>query len=127
MRNASTLEESAIHIFVERQHGQALRPADEQLISLTTAILIEKGLGSEEVKAQPSQEEDSLCVCKPYSAGAKFTLADLYTYYCFGLAGTPTPQLVGIDLLSEQPQIAELLERLAKRPSIARVTAESAS
>jgi hypothetical protein len=35
--------------------------------------------------------------------------------------------VVGLDLLSEQPQIAELLERLAKRPSIVRVTAESAA
>jgi hypothetical protein len=45
---------------MEREHDQTLRPADEQLISLTTAILIEKGLEFEEVKAQPSQKEDSL-------------------------------------------------------------------
>ena len=62
-----------------------------------------------------------------WSFCAKFTLADLCTYYCFGLAVTPATQVVGIDLLSEQPQIAELLEHLAKRPSIARVTAEPAS
>jgi glutathione S-transferase len=89
---------------------------------------------SEETKQQVKADLEKgikavarLCVCKPYAAGADFTLADLYAYYCFGLAGTLATQVVGVDLLSEQPQIAELLERLAKRPSIVRVTAEAAS
>ena len=89
---------------------------------------------SEETKQQVKTDLEKgikavarLCVCKPYAAGAEFTLADLYAYYCFGLAGTLAAQMVGIDLLNEQPQIAELLERLAKRPSIVRVAAESAA
>ncbi len=68
-----------------------------------------------------------LFVCKPYAAGAEFTLADLYAYYTFGLSGTIANKVIGMDLLGEQPQIAELLDRLARRPSIARVTAEAAS
>jgi glutathione S-transferase len=39
-----------------------------------------------------------LCVCKPYAAGADFTVADLYAYYCFGLANTLATQVVGLDL-----------------------------
>lgn len=68
-----------------------------------------------------------LCVCKPYAAGSEFTIADLYTYYTFGLAGMLANKVVGVDLLADQPQISELLGRLAKRPSIARVTTEAAS
>jgi glutathione S-transferase len=65
-----------------------------------------------------------LYVCDPYAAGADFTLADLYTYYAFGLAGTLAKKVVGVDLLAGQPQITELIGRLAKRPSITRVGAE---
>lgn len=67
-----------------------------------------------------------LCVCKPYAAGSEFTIADLYTYYTFGLAGTLANKVAGVDLLADQPQISELMGRLAKRPSIARVTSEAA-
>ena len=35
-------------------------------------------------------------------------------------------KLAGVELLAEQPRLTELLARLAKRPSIARVTAEAA-
>ncbi|HIG69974.1 MAG: glutathione S-transferase [Myxococcales bacterium] len=67
-----------------------------------------------------------LYVCDPYAAGTEFGLADLYTFYSFGLAGMLAKQVVGVDLLADQPQIGGLMELLAKRPSIARVTAESA-
>lgn len=67
-----------------------------------------------------------LYVCGPYAAGADFTLADLYTYYAFGLAGALAGKVVGMNLLVDQPQIAELIGRLAERPSIARVSAEAA-
>lgn len=60
-----------------------------------------------------------------YAVGAEFTLADLYTFYCFGLAGMVAKSVVGIDLLADEPKITELLARLAERPSIARVTAET--
>ncbi len=67
-----------------------------------------------------------LYVCDPYAAGTDFTLADLYTYYTFGLAGALANKVVGVDLLADQPQITELMGRLAKRPSIAQVAAEAA-
>jgi glutathione S-transferase len=65
-----------------------------------------------------------LFVCKPYAVGDEFSIADLYAHYCFGLAGMIASKVVDVDLLGGQPQIAELLGRLAERPSIARVTAE---
>ncbi len=66
-----------------------------------------------------------LYVCAPYAAGAEFTIADLYTYYTFGLAGMLTNKVIGMDLLADHPQIRELQGRLAERPSIARVSAEA--
>lgn len=68
-----------------------------------------------------------LAVCDPYAAGKEFSIADLYTFYCLGLAGTLAKNVVGVDLLADQPKIAELIGSLAERPSIARVSAEAAS
>ena len=70
---------------------------------------------------------ERLFVCKPYAAGSEFTLADLYTHYTFGLATMIAKNVLGMDLLADHPRISDLLERLAKHPSIARVTAETAS
>ncbi|MCP5068507.1 MAG: glutathione S-transferase [bacterium] len=65
-----------------------------------------------------------LYVCNPYAAGSEFTLADLYTFYTFSLAGLLANKVVGLDLLADQPKIAELLAHLEKRPSIAQVSEE---
>jgi glutathione S-transferase len=67
-----------------------------------------------------------LFVGGPYAVGSDFTIADLYVYYCFGLAGMLAQKVVGLDLLAEQPGVSELMQRLAERPSIARVQAEAA-
>jgi glutathione S-transferase len=67
-----------------------------------------------------------LYVCDPYAAGKEFSLADLYTQYTFGLAGMIGSKVVGLDVLSDYPQVAELLARLKDHPSIARVTADMA-
>lgn len=67
-----------------------------------------------------------LLVCAPYAAGGDFTIADLYVFYSFGLAGMLAKRVVGVELLADQPQLAALLGRLAERPSIAKVTAEAA-
>ncbi len=66
-----------------------------------------------------------LAVCDPYAAGKEFTIADLYTFYGFGLAGMLAKRVVGVELLADQPALTALLARLAERPSIARVTAEA--
>ncbi len=68
-----------------------------------------------------------LAVCDPYAAGSEFTIADLYAYYSLGLAGMLAKNVVGVELLAGHPALAELLGRLAERPSIARVAAEAAS
>lgn len=89
---------------------------------------------SEETKTQVKADlergikaVERLYVCDPYAMGPEFTIADLYTYYSFGLAGMLANQVVGMDLLAEAPKIAALMGRLAERPSIARVTAEAAA
>ena len=69
---------------------------------------------------------DRLYRCDPYAAGVDFTIADLYTYYSFGLAGRLADKVIGMDLLEGYPQLAELTERLAKRPSISQVTQDAA-
>ncbi|MGB0619961.1 MAG: glutathione S-transferase family protein [Myxococcota bacterium] len=69
---------------------------------------------------------DRLLVGGPFAAGAEFTIADLFSFYCFGLANTLSQSVVGVDLLEGTPRMADLLKRLAERPSIARVTAEAA-
>jgi len=68
-----------------------------------------------------------LAVCDPYIAGKDFSVADLYAFFSYSLAGQLAQKVVGVDLLADTPAIASLLERLADRPSIARVRAEAAA
>ncbi len=70
---------------------------------------------------------DRIFVGAPFAAGDAFTIADLYTYYCYGLASALANKVLGVDLLARQPKVAALLGQLAERPSIARVTAEAAA
>jgi glutathione S-transferase len=67
-----------------------------------------------------------LVKCKPYAMGSEFTIADLYVFYGLPTAASLAKAVVGVDLLDGQPEIAELIGRLAERPSIAQVTAEAA-
>lgn len=67
-----------------------------------------------------------IIVCDPYAAGSELTLADFYTFYCFGLANTISQSLFDTDLLADHANISELIGRLAEHPSIARVEAEKA-
>ena len=68
-----------------------------------------------------------LALCDPFVAGKEFSVADLYLYFAYGLAGQLAKNVVGVDLLAETPKIAELIGRLEERPSIARVKAEAAA
>ena len=68
-----------------------------------------------------------LMVCDPYAAGSDLTLADFYTFYCFGLASIITQKIFDQDLLAQQPDIAALIARLAQHPSIAKVEADKAA
>jgi len=65
-------------------------------------------------------------VCGPYAAGDTLTLADFYTFYCFGLANGISQKMFGTDLLADHADIQALMGRLAEHPSIARVEAEKA-
>ena len=67
-----------------------------------------------------------LMVCDPYAAGAELTLADFYTFYCFGLANGISQKMFDMDLLADHADIQALMGRLAEHPSIARVEAEKA-
>jgi glutathione S-transferase len=68
-----------------------------------------------------------LYVCDPYAAGSEFNLADLYTYYSFGLASSIVQTIFGEDLLAELPQVRALMERLAAESPIRELEAAKAS
>ncbi len=69
---------------------------------------------------------ERLLVCSPYAAGDSITLADFYAQYTFGAASLFAKQVLDLDLLADHPRVTELLARLAKHPSIARVSEEAA-
>ena len=73
------------------------------------------------------QAVNQLMTYGPYAIGDQFTLADLYAYYSLGLAGTVYRKMFDANPLDDFPQMQALTSLLAERPSIARVTAESAS
>lgn len=54
-----------------------------------------------------------LFICDPFATGGELNLADLYTYYSFGLAGNIVKVIYEEDLMAELPQVTALLERLA--------------
>ena len=67
---------------------------------------------------------DQLMVCDPYAAGNSFTLADMYTFYSFGLINMISQKMFSKDPLANYPKIKTLLEMLASHPSIQRVETE---
>lgn len=69
------------------------------------------------------QAVDRLLVCDPYAAGSELTLADFYTFYCFGLANGISQKMFGMDLMEGRPKLADLMTKLAQHPSIAAVEA----
>lgn len=64
---------------------------------------------------------------KPYAAGDSFTLADLFTFYTFGLSSTIIQKIYNKDLLAGYPQISKLMGKLASHPSISQVEADKAA
>lgn len=67
-----------------------------------------------------------LYVCEPYASGSEFNLADLYTFYSFGLASAIVQTIFEDDLLAELPQVRALMERLANEDAIREVEAANA-
>ena len=64
-----------------------------------------------------------LYVCNPFARGEEFTLADLYTFYSFGLASAVVQKIFEQDLLEDLPQVKTLISTLAERDSIREVEA----
>ena len=88
---------------------------------------------SDEVKAGTQQDlkrgmkaVSRLVVCDPYVAGHEFCLADIYTFYVFGLASAIVQKIFAEDLLADLPQVKTLIAELAKRDSIREVEAAKA-
>jgi len=70
---------------------------------------------------------DRIFVGAPYAAGDTLTLADFYTYYCFGLATGMAQAIYSMDLLKDYPKIAAVIDKMATHPSVAQVEAEKAA
>ncbi len=88
---------------------------------------------SEELKETTAKElkrgvkaVSRLYVCDPYATGSSLNLADLYTYYSFGLAGSIVQTIFEEDLLAELPQVRALMERLAEADVIREVAGPGA-
>jgi len=60
----------------------------------------------------------------PYAAGAELSLADFYTFYCFGLASGIAKAIWDMNLLENHANIAGVMAKMAEHPSVARVEAE---
>jgi len=63
----------------------------------------------------------------PYATGDTLTLADFYTYYCFGIASGLSKAIYDIDLLVDHPRIQELMKLMAEHPSIKQVETEKSA
>jgi glutathione S-transferase len=91
------------------------------------------GKVSDEVKASTQQDLakgmaaiDRIFVGGPYAAGDQLTLADFYTFYCFGLAGVISEKMFGGDLLDGHPKIQGVITSMAERASVVQVEADKA-
>ena len=88
---------------------------------------------SEELKTSTEKDLDRgmkavsrLVVCDPYVMGPDFTLADLYTFYTFGLASAVVEKIFDKKLLAGHDALESLVARLAERDCIREVEAGKA-
>lgn len=70
---------------------------------------------------------DRLLIGAPYAAGSNVTLADFYTFYCFGLATGMVQAVFGENLLDGYPNIQKVIDVMAEHPSVQRVETEKAA
>ena len=70
---------------------------------------------------------DRLFVGATYAAGDQITLADFYTFYCFGLGTGMVKAIYGEDLLDGYPSIQNVLAIMAEHPSVKRVETEKSA
>jgi glutathione S-transferase len=143
-------ESLAIATYLERlQPEPALMPADPleagKVVELVCHMkldveLVARRLLPEVLFKQPVSQETKdatradldkgmkavgrIFVGAPYSAGDTLTLADFYTYYCFGLASMMAKAMFDQDLLADHANIRSVMALMAQHPSIKRVEAE---
>ena len=89
------------------------------------------GSASEETQASTKADLEKglkavsrLFTSDSHAYGDTTTLADFYTFYCFGLANVISQKMFQMDLLADQPAIARVMATMAERPSVARVESE---
>ena len=70
---------------------------------------------------------ERLFVGAPYAAGDQLTLADFYTFYCFGLSSGMVKAIYDEDLLEGYPAIQNVLALMAEHPSVKRVETEKSA
>jgi len=143
-------ESLAIASYLERSQSEhALVPADPMAAAKVMELvchmkldieLVARRLLPEVLFKQPVSQEvkdstradlekgmkaiDRIFVGAPYSAGDSLTLADFYTFYCFGAASAFSKGVLGIDLLDGHPKIQAVMALMAEHPSIKRVEME---
>ena len=70
---------------------------------------------------------ERLFVGAPYDEGDQLTLADFYTFYCFGLSSGMVKAVYDEDLLDGYPAIQNVLALMAEHPSVKRVETEKSA
>ena len=68
-----------------------------------------------------------LFVGEPYAAGEQFSLADLYTFYCFGFSSGMVRAIYDEDLLANYPNIQKVMDLIGQRPSVKQVETEKST
>lgn len=93
----------------------------KQPVSEETKVAVKADL------AKGMKAVDRLFVGAPYAAGDQLTLADFYTFYCFGLSSGMVKAIYDEDLLDGYPAIQNVLALMAEHPSVKRVETEKSA
>lgn len=93
----------------------------KQPVSEETKVAVKADL------AKGMKAVERLFVGAPYAAGDQLTLADFYTFYCFGLSSGMVKAIYDEDLLDGYPAIQNVLTLMAEHPSVKRVETEKSA
>lgn len=93
----------------------------KQPVSEETKVAVKADL------AKGMKAVERLFVGAPYAAGDQLTLADFYTFYCFGLSSGMVKAIYDEDLLDGYPAIQNVLALMTEHPSVKRVETEKSA
>ena len=93
----------------------------KQPVSEETKVAVKADL------AKGMKAVERLFMGAPYAAGDQLTLADFYTFYCFGLSSGMVKAIYDEDLLDGYPAIQNVLALMAEHPSVKRVETEKSA